>query len=251
MTILWGPLASRHLLDSDFIDPYVTKVLGIQSGNLIGYWPMDESGGAVANDQSPENNDGAYTGVALANAASPTGVGFSPLWDGSNDYNNIYSAGFAADWSGNQHTISCWIKVSASGVWTDSTQRMILTLYSGATVISQIRKSTADDVVYFSSNAGGTNSQANYDYGTGPTTWSHVALTRSESGDAVKFYVDGSQVSTTKTGLGVWSGALSSTQTLIGAWNTTPTQVWDGWMAHPAIWKVALGDSDISTLATV
>ena len=124
MTLIF-PFGSRHHIDGGFVDPYITKVLGIQSGNLIGYWPMDEKGGSVANDQSPENNDGAYTGVDLANAAGPTGIGLCPWWDGTNDVNDIYSAGFASDWSGNQHTISCWIKVNAAAVWEDSTEPVL------------------------------------------------------------------------------------------------------------------------------
>jgi len=70
---------------------YIDKVLSIQPANLIGYWPMNDASGAVALDYSGQGNNGAYTGVSLANAPGPDGGNSCPLFDGTSDFNNIYS----------------------------------------------------------------------------------------------------------------------------------------------------------------
>lgn len=76
---------------------YIDKVLGIEPANLVGLWPQNESSGSVSLDKSVHRHHGAYTGVTLGQPGVP-GMGYtSPLYDGANDYNNIYSAGLAND----------------------------------------------------------------------------------------------------------------------------------------------------------
>jgi hypothetical protein len=67
----------------------------------------------------------------------------------------------------------------------------------------------------------------------------------------MRAYINGAQVGTTQTSLGTWSGALDSAQTCIGAANTTPASVHSGWLAHPAIWNVALTPAEVAWLSQV
>ena len=82
---------------------YIYKVLtadeasGYDPSSLIGFWPQNELSGGVSIDHSGLGHDGAYTGVTLGQAGVP-GMGMtSPLFDGANDFNNIYSADLAND----------------------------------------------------------------------------------------------------------------------------------------------------------
>ena len=233
------------------VDPYITKVLGIESSNLIGYWTMDEGAGSVANDQSPENNDGTYTGVSLANAASPTGIGLCPLFDGSNDFNDVYSSAFNTDFNGQEFTVSIWAKVSASGVWADATNRYFCYFGVGAQDLIGIRKSTVENRVDFLYTADAT-AKSRVDTSLAATTaWFHLALTVSKTGDAMKAYINGSQAGATISGLGTFEGNLNSSNTVVGAISTGPASVWDGWEAHVAVWKAALSGPNITSLAAV
>jgi hypothetical protein len=61
--------------------------------------------------------------------------------------------------------------------------------------------------------------------------------------------VNGVQSGSTATGLGDWAGSLSANNTLIGAQNKSPSVVWNGWIAHAALWAAALSDAEIAYLA--
>ena len=77
-------------------ESYINKVLKTEGASLVGFWPQNEQGGAVSFDKSPHFHDGAYT------TATPGAAGIVPglnavSFDGTNDYNDIYTAGLAND----------------------------------------------------------------------------------------------------------------------------------------------------------
>ena len=85
-----------------------------------------------------------------------------------------------------------------------------------------------------------------------PTGSFCIGLTWDKAGDAVKFFVNGIQSGATATGLGVFAGALSSTQTIIGALNTGATaRSVDGSLAHGALFNRAPSASEMLAAATV
>ena len=68
----------QHLLNPVlFGGSYWKKVINIDASNLIGYWPLDD------------------------NLITPC-----PYFDGSNDFNNIDTAGLVADFDGQEGTFS-------------------------------------------------------------------------------------------------------------------------------------------------
>jgi hypothetical protein len=225
---------------------YSDKMLGTQPANLIGYWPMDEPTGAVAIDYSSEGNDGAYTGVTLGQ----TGIGDGktcPLFDGSNDVNNLYSAGLIADFSGSAGTIATWAKVSGSGVWTDSTARYMCAFFVNSNNYAYIYKASANNRLVGELKAGGSQEWLTSD-GHSETDWWHFAFTWDKTANQTKLYHDGS-LDDSDDVTGTWSGSI--TKMVIGALNGTPTGVWDGYLAHTALWTKALTLQEINNLATV
>jgi hypothetical protein len=227
-------------------DAYYRTILNTQPASLIALWRLSETSGAVANDSSPENNDGAYTGVALANAAGPDGVAV-PYFDGANDYVDLHSAGLAADFNGAAGTLAIW--VDANIAWADSNARIFTILLADTNNFLFIDKSAANTVL-FSYKSGGTAKTVTLVPVT-PASWFHVALTWDKANDELKAYYNGAQTGTTQTGLGVWAGALSSNQCLIGANTKTPTFVWDGWIGPTSLWKAVLTPAEILALSTV
>ena len=230
---------------------YIQKVLGIQPNDLILYHPMNEPSGSVANDYSPESNNGVYTGVTLGQP----GVGDGdtcPFFDGANDFNNIYSVAFNADFDGGEGTIASWFKVNAAGVWTDSAYRDAVILYADGNNQIRMYKGSTNNQFNFIYKAGGT--QELISRTISPTAWTHVALTWSRSAGAngeMKVYISGLQVDSTQTSLGTWAGNLLDGWTLVGANRDTVANPWHGWMAHALVSKVALSASQIADLAAV
>ena len=230
------------------VDAYLQKLLGIQSDNLIGLWPMGERSGSVAVDESPEINDGAYTSVTLNNSTFKNGrpVG---LWDGANDYNDIYSAGFDADFDGNDFTVAIWAKVSSAAVWTDGTRRRVITILGDASNFLYMDKRGAANQLETSRLGSGVNKAIVIPLST--TDWFHFAMTYDGTADELKYWINGAQTGGTKTLNGAWVGALSATQTVLGAETITPTTVWDGWLAYMAVWTKALTPAEVLEVATV
>ena len=224
---------------------YHRKVLATSIANLIGYWKMDERLGTVSFDGSPEGNDGAYTGVALG----ATGIGDgrpAPTFDGTNDFNNIYSAAFNTDWNGAEGTLMVWGIVRAGSVWTDGSVRSLAHIRTDGSNLVYIVKS-ANDTVQYAYIAGGTTESNDLTIST--TIWNCYVITWSSAADEVIYYLNGSTTGTTDTVLGTYTGDLNSAQCNIGARFTTPTWQWDGELAHVAVWNTPLTSAQIATLA--
>ena len=73
------------------------------------------------------NQDGTYSSDV---STWPVGTGIgdgstAPQFDGTNDYNDVFSATLQGAFNGEEGTISVWAKVSGSGVWTDGARREV------------------------------------------------------------------------------------------------------------------------------
>jgi len=226
---------------------YGKRVKRTQTSNLIAYWPLDENDGTMAYDHSAEVNAGTYSGVTMAATNDPFGRK-APLFDGSASYLDIYSAGFNTDWSEAAGTVSAWAKVVVPSVWSDSTARRIVIFRTDANNYISILKATTTNEIDFFHVAGGTSDSVTDTSLGGTSDWFHVALTWSVADDAIFAYINGVQVGTA-TGLGTWAGALTSTTTVIGSSSTTAAAVWSGYIAHVAVWKVALTAGEVEYLS--
>jgi len=233
---------------------YSGKILGTAAANLIGYWPLWETSGATADNlEGTAARDGAYTGVTLNSSTGPDGKPV-PLFDGANDFVDIYSASLNTAFSGAEGTAAIWVKVSAAGVWTDSTARYPLTLKEDANNSVIISKFTTDNTIRFAYEANNVIEPVADTSIGGSTAWNHLAVTWSKSSGGtgeVKGYINGVQVGTTQQTLGVYAGELFINTTVIGAVSNAPASAWSGWLAHCAVWTTPLTLAQILALATV
>lgn len=220
---------------------------------LIGYWKMDEPSGSVSIDSSPEGNNGAYTGVTLGQPGVGQGyaVGTCPLFDGVGDFNNIYSAGLAADFDGAEGTLALWAKVSAAGVWTDGVARHLAIFAVDGSNRLRIQRTATDNTLLWEYLAGGTAEQRTSAVLGGVTDFFHIGLTWSKSGDVVRAYASGAQVGADMTGLGTWAGVPAAGGAVLGAFNLTPNFPWSGFLAHAALYNRALTAAEMAQLAVV
>lgn len=230
---------------------YYLKLLRLFGRSIIGYWPMGEQAPSVyAFDQSRNRFHGIYKNVTLGQPGIGDGL-TAPLYDGTNDYNNIYSAGFAGAFNNQEGTFAAWVKMANVGVWTDATTRRVVTIRADVNNLVFINRNTTNNQWAGGYVAGGTNKQNVYSNGANiGINWFNIAITWSKSADQVKTYFNGSP-GTTQTGLGIWAGALAATFTVIGASVTTPSNVWSGNIAHALVLNRAATPAEVAAAAVI
>lgn len=215
----------------------------------IAYWTMsDPVGSAVAQDSSGNGRNGAYTGVTLGGAGIGDGR-TAASFDGSASYCNVYSASLAGAFSGPAGSIIGWAKVANAGAWADATVRRFMTIQVDANNRVYIEKVAGANTFGFNYVAGGTAKTRNRT--TSTTAWFHAGLTWDKNADQVVGYFNGIQEGATLNALGTWAGVPVSTNCNIGANATTPTSVWNGSLAHWAVFNRALSAAEMLSAATV
>lgn len=225
---------------------YTNKVKALSP---IAYWPLADASGVTATDASGNARNGAYSNVTLG----ATGVGdgrTAATFNGTTSVANIYSASLDAAKSLSEGTAAMWVKVSAAGVWSDSTTRQFFMFLADSANNAQMFKTGGANAVFCRYVAGNTTKTVSLTVSA--TTWIHFAITWSKTADEFKAYLNGAQSGSTQTALGTISNTvLSSTQTCIGAASTSPSVGWSGDIAHAAVWATPLSAAQILTLATV
>ncbi|MFZ2097328.1 MAG: LamG domain-containing protein [Anaerolineales bacterium] len=217
----------------------------ISSFPLI-YFPLDEVNGSVAkNWGTVALADGTYTGVSLRSVAGPKGALF-PYFDAANDYVDIYSAPFAAAVNADLGTLMLWFKAYNSGVWTDSTIRYCIYFFGDDNNKWAIYKSSTNNLFMIARKAAGTWETATYTMTGYYTSWYCAALTWDASIQETKGYMNGVQVGSTITAKN-FVGSLSAG--LIGAASKIPVNVWNGYIAHLAMWDRVLTAEELLALS--
>lgn len=232
---------------------YATRVA---AQSPLRYFKIDEGSGTVLTDSSANAQNGVTQGLTWTGEAPPQG-GQAPFWDGTNDYGNPYNANLGTNFNPNEFTILIWVKVDASGVWTDGVSRYLMRLARNAgTNDIQINKSTANNTIVFTRIANSAQKQIIVG-SQSDTGWVCYGLSCSIAGGGllsagdVRAYKNRVQIGSTQTGaVNMTNSGLSTTQTTIGASVTTPANVWHGYEAHVQIYNSPM-TSDILELMAV
>lgn len=229
---------------------YVNKVKALFGANLVAYWPQLETSGTVAADVSGNARNGAYTGVDLANAAGPKG-GMHPYFDGTNDYNNLFSLGLQGVFPKQLGGLAIWAKIDGAAVWTDGVYREGVRLFADSSNYVLIDKHASDGTYRLIYNANGT-AKSLTPAGGGSLTWVHLGITWTLAGDAVIGYINGVKTGETQTGLGTWGAPnIGTTTSLVGASTNVPALVWKGWLGHCVLTNRVITPTEMATLAGV
>jgi len=116
--------------------------------------------------------------------------------------------------------------------------------------IRMTKLNSPNNTLRFRRRAAGATAQT-IDFTLSDTVFVCVAMTWSDSGDALKAYFQGAQGGSTLTGLATWAGALAAATSVIGAQNTSAGNPWSGSVAHVALWDAALSAGEIAALGAV
>ena len=227
---------------------YFQHIKRLFGSALIGYWPLDEAAGAsTVTDYSGQGNNGTPTAVTFGQAGIGDGR-TAASFNGTTSNCDVYSAGLVADFNGQEGTFAIWIKLTST-VLTDGTSDYAIILQVDANNFIWIRKQTTNNQLAWAYSAGGTSKSGSSSFSL--TSFAHLALVWSLSGDYVKFYLNGSQSGATQTGLGTWVGNLAATTTVIGASNNTSVSEWNGLLAHAILTNTAATPQEIAEAARV
>lgn len=220
--------------------------LSIGRSSCIGFWPLDDASGTTAKDRSANARDAAYSGTVTLGAAGPFTDGTAGISVAGAGAVNLYTAGLASAVNASEITLQEWFKVSASGDWSDSTARNLLTCGADGSNTMYVRKQTAANTIVGVWVGGGATSAVSATLSD--TGWHHVAWVVSKSGDYARLFVDGALIGTA-TGLGTWSGTPASTLMMLGASSSSRAAPWKGSLAAAGMHAAALAPLDIARLA--
>lgn len=228
-------------------ETYIQKVLSYSPGF---FWPLNElTGTAAVNAVTPGTGNGTFSGVALDQIDGPAGENRGGLW-GTGDYCNVYSAAVNTYFNGQACTIMIWGKVSAVGVWTDSTIRKFINFGVDGNNLINIGRLSSNNAIRWQYMAGGTNVQRDK-VSLSTTDWFNAAFTISLADNRARAYWLGVQEGADLTSLGTWAGSLNSAQCTVGAANTSAQQPFSGYLMHAAVWNSELSAAAILDMATV
>jgi hypothetical protein len=219
----------------------------VLSTGPIAYWPLSEQSGTAAVCRVNSAQNGVYNSD-VSGWPPATGIGdgnTAPTFT-ANDVVNIYSATLNGAFNGQLGSLLLWVKVASAGFWTDGTTPYLVMLRVNASNRLYLQKS-GNNRLYWAYVAWGTIESVAREPTT-ETGWMALGLTWSKTADQVIAYYNGAQTGSTQTGLNTWSGSLSSTETVIGASNTTPSSGWNGYLAHCALWNRALTPAEMASL---
>jgi hypothetical protein len=225
----------------------VTKAIEAES-NLGFYYPCQETSGTTfiakdANGFAPTLN-GTINSTTIAQTATDA-LGLAHLFDGINDYNDMFSAALVSAFDETKGTILFFAKMLNAGVWTDGQFRAFFAIKKDGSNQVTIHKSSTNNTLDSFHIAGGTTDTVQHTYSN--TAWFMPSITWDKTVDEMKFFINGSQIGSTQSGLGVFGTPIAIAT--FGARDTTPTQVTSGWGNHFTYYNVAKSGASLLTIA--
>lgn len=223
--------------------PWTNKINYTQLVQLLGPiagWPQAEASGTTIIDESGNGSNGVYTAVTLG----ATGIGdgrTSARYNGTTSIGNVQGVSFAAAFNGQECSVLIWPKVSASGVWSDATNREMCRFLADGSNFVILRKTTTTGQIGLFYTAGGTAKSA-LESSVSDLNFMPIVATISKTADTMRLWRNGI-ISATTTTLGTFAG--TPTASLIG----TGSGVWSGDEAHCWVWARALTAAEVSIVS--
>jgi hypothetical protein len=212
---------------------YYKLVRGIEPADLIRYYPCwEQLGDTAIRDLSKYAENGSNSGATLGASQAANGDRCPSFPGTTTEFINI-SNNVNADMSKIYGTIMAHVKVSAVGDWTDGQNRYAVAFDAGTEIV--LAKDNGNNTLRFQ-----IGSDKVEDGGHSETGWLTLTGTLDDVANVIEFFVNGVSVGTdTCPVLGVYNNVW------IGKWTGGG---WKGYIAHVAIWKKVLSDTQIALL---
>jgi hypothetical protein len=206
--------------------------------DMIGYWKLDETTGAVAADSSGNSNHGTVLGNAVWRPTAGW-IGGALDFDGRNDYVKVdRPKGF--NFAPNSFSVSAWINArEARGLW-----HAILE-YDRTSLTGNRFGIWLDTEGRFHFRVGQNTWQS--PSSLNQNQWYHVAATYDATTKAMDLYVDGQLVATATQRYGFNTPTIATLT--IGASGAGNDEFFNGLIDDVRVFRTALSEEDVLTLA--
>lgn len=218
-----------------------SSIQSLFGANLVAYYLLDELSGIYAFDISGQGNTGTYSNIVLSDA-----LGFyktqrrAPYFSGS--YVNLFSPALDADFNNAEGAIGISSKF-VPAAWSDGNTHFLCRLSADADNQAYLAKQVSNSITYIYDAGGTVKGQGKANQNS--NNWQRFWITWSVSGDYVRYYRNGVLSDTEQTGLGAWSGSLSITGTVIGAFNTLSVSPFIGWLQDFVLLNRAITPAEV------
>lgn len=237
----------RLLLSKDF-NVYIGKVLRTGVGNLTAYWPInDPNGSSTILDWSGNGRNGTVKADVTLGVAGFSGTAGVRSGSTVSEGVSLYSTSLRDAFNKDELTLAIWFKAN-SNIWNFSGNKSLFILRADNNNRVYISKTGTIPTLSLVYTAGGTIK------GVSTTSslsddWAHAAITVSKANDEVKGYLNGTQIGTTLTGLGTWTGNLANTVCNLFGYSGLGYFEPNGYLSHAAVWNTPLSASEVADLA--
>lgn len=230
----WQPI------DKEFISAS-TNNLNFQtvSGVATKYTEWDD---ASVTEVNPLNGD--HTGVTVGQPIGP-GPLLAGSYDNIDDYTNLLSAELNSMLTPNTSgQVEIYAQVSGVGVWTDNNLLVLLNLEADVNNYFRMSKNTSNELQWDVMADGTLESVV---LAVTPLTPFLMTLKWNVPGVGMRAFYNGALTGSAHAIAGTFVGNL--TTAVIGALNTTPTNVWDGLAALVSDYRAEASDAETKRLA--
>lgn len=211
-----------------------SKLFSVERSSLIAEFLCQETTGTVAIDSSPAAVNGAYTSVSL-NATTYRGQPIPSFTTSS-------VLTFTNAILGTKGTLFIVGRVSAVGVWTDTTLRYMMRLQVDANNLLHVIKSNTNNTIGIRFRAGGTEktisiATSTVDFYKLIVTWGDSA-----NGNAINAWFNG-VAQTPQTTFGAFTGTITTK-----TFGEASANGFTGNLGRIAVWNTILDAADIALL---
>jgi len=229
-------------LSSAYSFSFTTAAVALDP-SLIGYWNFDEGDGAIAHDSSGKGSDGTLMGLDPSTAWVTGTKGTALNFNGSGwvDIDSVNSKV-----SVNAGTIAGWGSLDS---YTTNNYKTLVALYRSTYNRIFIEYYDAGTMRFYYIGGYGSDRAVVADVSS-YSGWHHWAMTWDRTANALKAYIDGVQVGTTQTGLGLLDGQPVDSAIGVHAEHMMPNwnEFWKGPIDEVAIYNRALSPGEIKAL---
>jgi hypothetical protein len=200
MTVLGGGLS------------YTQKVKNLFGASLIGYWPLWETSGAVAEDVSGNGHHGQYAGVTLGGETNPLTGKPAPVWDGDNGrYIYLNESGVTPSLS--EGAVVLLVKPAADVMAETAVRQLFYLAHSGSGDALQLGKLSTAQTWFLGRFIGSYNPFSSYGY-FNSAAWHLVIATWSVAQSVARVYINGNLAAVGEVSI---SSANTPNMILVGA----------------------------------
>ena len=208
---------------------YQQTILDTFSTNIVGYWPLNDSG-SVVTDVSGNGYSGSYSSSGVTKGVRGIGDGQNAVSFNGSGFGNIWSAGLSSAFGYPlENTFSVWFRLDNWDDWTNQSlggRPFCLRTDAQNGILAQ--KLALNNKIMISLLASGSDHGVLGASQSSPC-WLNMAMTTSYAASRVRGYINGASYFETSSPCPYTASGLSSFSAVIGSDDSRPNNTTGGW----------------------